>query len=126
MDYKYSSQDIAFRDEVSAFIEQELPTWWDDVHDVREAPEFYEAQQEFKKKLAAKRWFAMAWPTEYGGQSASITRQMIFSEVTARYAAPAGGQGVAWVGPAILLFGTEETYCPRAEPLHCEGEIGQT
>ena len=116
MDYNFSPEDIAFREEVSAFVEQELPKGWDDVHDVRESPELYQAQQDFKKKLAAKNWFAMAWPTEYGGQSASIFRQMMFSEVTARYGAPAGGQGVAWVGPAILIYGTEEqkkNYLPK-------------
>lgn len=108
MDYQFSAEDLAFQDEVSAFIEQELPQWWDDVHDVRESPEFYEAQKSFRKKLASKGWLAMAWPKEYGGQSASIFRQMIFSEVAARYGAPAGGQGVAWVGPAILIYGTEK------------------
>ena len=116
MDYGFSPEDIAFREEVNAFVERELPKWWDDVHDVRESPEQYQAEQDFKKKLADKRWIAMAWPTEYGGQSASIFRQMIFSEVIARYGAPAGGQGVAWVGPAILIYGTEEqkkNYLPK-------------
>jgi alkylation response protein AidB-like acyl-CoA dehydrogenase len=116
LDYRFTPEDEAFRAEVQRFIEQELPEWWEDVQDVRESAEIYEAQQAFKKKLAAKGWFAMAWPKEYGGQSASIFQQMIFSEVTSRYGAPAGGQGVAWVGPAILLYGSEEqkrNYLPK-------------
>jgi alkylation response protein AidB-like acyl-CoA dehydrogenase len=116
LDFRFTPEEEAFREEVRAFIERELPAGWDDVQDVRESPEDYAAQEAFKKKLAAKGWFAMAWPMQYGGQSASIFQQMIFSEVTAYFGAPAGGQGVAWVGPAILLYGSEEQkqyYLPK-------------
>jgi len=108
MDFEFSAEDTAFRNELRTFIESELPSWWDDVQDVRESPQFLEAQDSFRKKLAAKGWLAMAWPKEYGGQSASVLRQTAFSEVVASYGAPAGGQGVAWIGPAILIYGTEE------------------
>ncbi|MBI2888020.1 MAG: acyl-CoA dehydrogenase family protein [Chloroflexi bacterium] len=108
MDYTFTAEDEAFRNEVRTFLMREIPAWWDDVQDIREFPEAYEFYKQFRKKLAAKGWLAMAWPKEYGGQSATVFQQMIFSEETAYFGAPAGGQGVAWVGPAILIYGTEE------------------
>ncbi len=108
MDYTFTANDEAFRNEVRTFLKQELPAWWDEVEDVREFPEAHEFSKSFKKKLAAKGWLAMAWPKEYGGQGASVFQQMIFAEESSYFGAPAGGQGVAWVGPAILIYGTDE------------------
>jgi alkylation response protein AidB-like acyl-CoA dehydrogenase len=61
------------------------------------------------KKLAERKWLAMAWPKEYGGLDASHMQQMLFNEEMSYRAAPGGGgMGVAWVGPAIMLYGTDE------------------
>jgi len=108
MDYTFTAEDEAFRNEVRTFMDENIPDWWDDVQDVREFPEAYAWAQSFKKKLAGKGWFAMAWPKEYGGQGASVFQQMIFSEESAYHKAPGGGLGIVTVGPAILIYGNEE------------------
>ncbi|MBI2887027.1 MAG: acyl-CoA dehydrogenase family protein [Chloroflexi bacterium] len=108
MDYLFTPEDEAFRNQVRTFLKTELPPWWDEVQDVRERPEYYEFSQAFKKKLAANGWLAMAWPKEYGGQGATVFQQMIFSEESAYFKAPGGGLGIITVGPAILLHGNEE------------------
>ncbi|MFQ5382703.1 MAG: acyl-CoA dehydrogenase family protein, partial [Dehalococcoidia bacterium] len=48
------------------------------------------------------------WPGEYGGLDATPIQQMIFNEVMGYRRVPAGGMGVWWVGPALILYGTDE------------------
>jgi alkylation response protein AidB-like acyl-CoA dehydrogenase len=59
----------------------------------------------------------MAWPVEYGGLGADHMTQLIYNEEMAYHRAPGGGgMGVAWVGPAVMLYGTDEQkqrYLPR-------------
>ena len=50
----------------------------------------------------------MAWPEEYGGQSASHMRQVVFNEEMAYRGIPAGDAGIRMVGPILMLYGTEE------------------
>jgi alkylation response protein AidB-like acyl-CoA dehydrogenase len=61
------------------------------------------------RKLAERKWLAMAWPEEYGGLNAPHMQQLIYNEEMAYRGAPGGfSMGVAWVGPAIMLYGTGE------------------
>jgi alkylation response protein AidB-like acyl-CoA dehydrogenase len=62
----------------------------------------------FQKKLAEKDWLAMAWPKEYGGGGASHMRQLVYNEEMAYHQAPVGNMGIAWVGPSLMLYGTDE------------------
>ncbi len=68
----------------------------------------YEATMAFQKKLAHRNWLAMAWPKEYGGGGASHMRQLVYNEEMAYAGAPSYSMGIAWVGPSLMLYGTEE------------------
>ncbi|MBI4498096.1 MAG: acyl-CoA dehydrogenase family protein [Chloroflexi bacterium] len=111
MDFYFSAEDEAFRQEVRAFLRQELPADWSGFQsdDAYASDEHYQLVRQFRKKLADQGWLTMAWPPEYGGQGASIWRQVVFNEeigyAQAPYQAP---MGVSWVGPALMLYGTEE------------------
>jgi alkylation response protein AidB-like acyl-CoA dehydrogenase len=50
----------------------------------------------------------MAWPKEYGGGGASHMRQLVYNEEMAYNGAPSMNMGIAWVGPSLMLYGTEE------------------
>jgi len=67
-----------------------------------------EYTQAFQKKLAERGWLAMAWPKEYGGGSASHMHQVVYNDEMSYAGAPSGNMGVAWVGPSLMLYGTEE------------------
>jgi len=72
--------------------------------------------QAFQRKLADRGWLAMAWPVEYGGGGASHMHQLVYNEEMSYAAAPVGNMGIAWVGPSLMLYGTEEqkkTFIPR-------------
>ena len=108
MEYQFSDEDVAFRKEVSDFIERELPWDWRTRAVDAEEPEDAKLVLAFRKKLADKGWLTMAWPEEYGGQAAPHIRQLVFNEEMAYHGVPASEMGVRMIGPVLMLYGTEE------------------
>ena len=108
MEYQFSDEDVAFRKEVSDFIERELPWDWRVRAVDAEEPEDAKLVLAFRKKLADKGWLTMAWPEEYGGQAAPHIRQLVFNEEMAYHGVPASEMGVRMIGPVLMLYGTEE------------------
>ena len=108
MDFKFSTEDELFRQEISEFVEKELPWDWRKQKIDSEDPKDRPKVKEFRKKLADKGWLTMAWPVEYGGQSAPHIQQLIFNEEMAYRNIPAIDAGISQVGPIIMLFGTDE------------------
>jgi alkylation response protein AidB-like acyl-CoA dehydrogenase len=120
MDFRFTPDQEQFRGEVARFIEEQLPAGWQDQFgEMGEtgSDAAWELSRRFTRKLAEKKWLAMAWPVEYGGLAADHMTQMLYNEQMAYHRAPGGGgMGVAWVGPAIMLYGTDEQkqrYLPR-------------
>jgi alkylation response protein AidB-like acyl-CoA dehydrogenase len=112
MDFKFTPEQEQFRQEVLEFLSEELPPGWEDRFDLETAQgadEYLEFGRLFSKKLAQRRWLAMHWPAEYGGLDASVTQQMIYNEETAYYGTPITlNMGAAWVGPALMMYGSAE------------------
>ena len=106
MDFRFTPDEQAFRDEVRSFIRSELPAGFEGAGPYGEldGTSTRELSRRITKKLAERRWLAMAWPKEYGGLNAPHMQQLIYNEEMAYHAVPGGGgMGVAWVGPAIML-----------------------
>jgi alkylation response protein AidB-like acyl-CoA dehydrogenase len=100
MDFDFTPEDEAFRSEVRRFLKQHLPR-----------KQTAEALAEWQKQVRAKGWVGFAWPKEVGGGGGTISQQVILKEEMAKAHAPALGtcfMGLAWVGPSILSYGTEE------------------
>ena len=119
MDFQFTAGEEQFRNEIRDFLKQQLPEDWADrsfVGDV-DQQERDELSRFVTKQLAERDWLAMAWPKEYGGLDATHMQQLIYNEETSYSAMPGGGgMGVAWVGPAVMLYGNEEQkeqYLPR-------------
>jgi alkylation response protein AidB-like acyl-CoA dehydrogenase len=70
--------------------------------------EHFEQRLAWNRRLAAAGWTCIGWPAEYGGQDASLARQVIFHEEYARAGAPArvGHMGEELLGPTLIAFGT--------------------
>ncbi len=112
MDFRFTTEEEAFRKEVRQFLKEELTPDWQEQLDT-ETELLAERQsgfvKQFNKKLAQRRWLTMPWPVEYGGLKASVMQQMIYNEEMAYHDAPTGlNMGVAWVGPALMVYGSEE------------------
>ncbi len=110
MDFRFTPEEEAFREEVHDYIEKECP------EDLRGGGVniFDQVGNLFawRAKLAKKNWVAPAWPKEYGGAGMSIMQQFIYNQETALMRSPSplfiGGLGVAVIGPTIMHYGTEE------------------
>ncbi|UGT59013.1 acyl-CoA dehydrogenase family protein [Nocardia asteroides] len=129
MEYDWSEADLAFRDEVRAFLDAEL------TPEIRRAGRLatsvypdHEASMEWQHILHRKGWAAPHWPVEYGGQDWSLTQHHIFASESTLAGAPAlSPMGIRMVAPAIIAFGTKEQkefFLPRiltGEVFFCQG-----
>ena len=119
MDWKFTAEEERFRGELRQFLADHLPADWSErsFTEASDSEQRLQLARELTKKLADRQWLAMAWPEEYGGLDATHMQQLIYNEETSYQAMPGGGgMGVAWVGPAIMLYGTDEQkreYIPR-------------
>lgn len=115
MDFRLTAEQTAFQSEVTDFIARGLPTGWDAEHGSLE--DRLAVERDVMKRLAAKRWLALPWPEQYGGLGASPMQQMLFNEQMAYHGVPGTvNMGVAWVGPVVMLYGTDaqkEQYLSR-------------
>lgn len=102
MDFHLTPEEEAFRAEVRAFLDENLPPGTN-----KEDPKFL---AEWNRKVREKRWVGFSWPQEVGGGGATIMQQVILKEEMSKRKAPPLGtcfMGLAWVGPAIIQYGTE-------------------
>ena len=128
MDVKFTQEDLAFRDEVRAFFEEEYD--FDLAKQVLndKSGEYKSAIVAWQKKLHKKGWIAPAWPTEYGGSGWTITQRYIFESERGRLGIPdAVPFGLKMVGPVIYTFGNKqqkERFLPRilsSDDWWCQG-----
>ncbi len=99
MDFDFTPEEEAFRAEVRQFIEEH--------HPARGSGD----SEAWQTKVREKHWVGFAWPKDVGGGGGSISQQAILKEEMARAKAPPLGtcyMGLAWVGPAIVQYGTPE------------------
>ncbi|MBA4180948.1 MAG: hypothetical protein C0506_10205 [Anaerolinea sp.] len=107
MDFRLNPQQAAFQQDVASFIESGLPAGWDQGHDSLE--ERMAVERDIMKRLASRHWLALPWPKEYGGLGATPMEQLVFNEQMAYHGVPGVmNMGVAWVGPVVMLYGTDE------------------
>jgi len=102
MDFNLTPEEEAFRAEVRAFLDEMLPPG------TRQGDPSWIG--EWLRRVREKRWVGFSWPKQVGGGGGSIMEQVILKEEMARRKAPALGScfmGLAWVGPAIVQYGSE-------------------
>ncbi len=112
MRFAFTEEEDNFRDEVRKFLKSELPNNWDGVagNNLEEgaSDKEWDFALEMRKKLADKGWLTMAWPNEYGGQNASMMKQVIFAEEMTLARAPGrDGFGIRMLAPTLMIHGTE-------------------
>ena len=120
MDFRFTPEEEAFRKEVLQFIKEEMPPDYGEGGESQFDLEHFEFTKRMARKLGAKKWLAMNWPEEHGGLGVSPIKHMIFKEESAYHRIPGtdmGVGGISWVGPTLLLLGTEEQKKKHLPPL---------
>lgn len=110
MDFGFTPEEEAFRQEIRQFLKEELPPHWEGFENEFDSENF-EFTKQIVKKLGAKGWLALAWPKEYGGLARPAIEQLIFKEEMSYHRVPGidmGVGGITWIGPTLMLLGTEE------------------
>jgi pimeloyl-CoA dehydrogenase large subunit len=127
MDLRFTPEETQFREEVRAFIRDNLPP--DLKRKMTEGRHFSKEELvAWQRALNAKGWAVPHWPKEYGGADWSPVQTYIFNEEIQRTPAPSALPfNVAMVGPVIATFGNEEQkrhFLPRCANLDdwwCQG-----
>jgi alkylation response protein AidB-like acyl-CoA dehydrogenase len=127
MDLNYSAEESAFRDEVRAWLQANLPA------DLKEKVSSYahlsrEDLLRWHKILAKKGWIAPAWPREWGGTGWNVVQRYIFEEELGYCGSPPLIPfGIAMCAPVLLRFGTDaqkQKFLPRifnGDDFWCQG-----
>ena len=130
MDFCFTEQQEAFRQEVRDFLNKELPAGWAGVslEDMYGIEEVWAVFKDMARKLGDKGWLSLGWPREYGGQSRSHMDRVIFHEEFAYRKAPGIDRiGISQTAPTLMFFGTEEQKrrhlgsIARGEVVWCQG-----
>ncbi|MDC3956148.1 acyl-CoA dehydrogenase family protein [Polyangium jinanense] len=127
MDLSFTPEQIAFRDEVRAWIREAMPPRIREKADV-DGHFDHDEIMEWHRILYAKGWVAPHWPAEWGGAGLDVTRRFILTEELELAGAPGLSPfGLTMVGPLILQFGSDaqrRRFLPKilaGEEVWCQG-----
>ena len=122
MNYDMGSGATALRRDLRKLIHDQLPAEF--LGAFTNDPADLEAAQRFCRVLAERNLLCMAWPTQFGGEGASVWDQTVVREEMWAHHEPRGAQymGVNWVGPTIMRHGTVEQQRKHLPPI-ARGEV---
>jgi len=128
VDINFSAEDLAFRDEVREFFDQEYDSAIKAKLSSKVGEEYKQGMVDWQKKLYAKGWVAPGWPAEYGGTEWTSTQKFIYETERGLAGIPdVVPFGLKMVAPVIYTFGNEEQkarFLPRileSKDLWCQG-----
>src|SRR4029077_6441714 len=109
VDFDFSPEQLAFRDEVEAFLDaNEDPVVFDvtreNMAQVADIPE----RRALMGKVARQGWLGITCPKEWGGQEGDGVYEYLLNESLARRGGPQIGKGVGIVGKTLLRHGGEK------------------
>ena len=106
MDLRYTDEQVAFRGEVRAWLEANVPQKALPSFDTAEG---FEAHREWERTLAQGNWGMVTWPEAFGGRGCDLLEWLIFEEEYYRAGAPlrVNQNGIFLLGPTLMEYGTE-------------------
>ncbi len=110
MDLDFSAEDLAFGDEVRAFIDEAFDEEMraklaqSKNHHLDKA-----SQVRWLKRLGEKGWIAPDWPEDHGGTGWSLGKKYVFDMEMALAGTPStSNMGLRMCAPVVMAFGTPE------------------
>ncbi|MDM0043473.1 acyl-CoA dehydrogenase family protein [Variovorax dokdonensis] len=122
MDLAFTPEEQKFREEVRAWVAENLPK--EISHKVHNALELTRDDlQNWAKILGKKGWLGYGWPKQFGGPGWTAVQKHLFEEETALAGAPRIIPfGPVMVAPVIMAFGNAEQH-KRFLPGIASGEV---
>jgi len=101
MDLNYSPEDRAFREATRRWFEANTP---------KIEPKTLAERKAWHRTMYDAGYVGLLWPREYGGRGATPMQQAIVQDEMARAGAPPtiNGLGIGFIGPTIIVHGTEQ------------------
>jgi alkylation response protein AidB-like acyl-CoA dehydrogenase len=131
MDFRFTAEEEAYREEVRGWLAANIPAWWrESGRDPRDNSDgHFDRLRDWHRTLYDAGYMASTWPAEYGGQGRTPVENAILQEEMARMQAPptVNGLGIGLAGPAIIHHGTDEQKkrflrpMLRADEMWCQG-----
>ncbi|QIG81947.1 acyl-CoA dehydrogenase [Sphingosinithalassobacter tenebrarum] len=130
MNFEWSDEHRAFRQEIRDFLAENLPDdWWDQAHHGPGSHEQTHFSRKFCGKLAEAGLLIPHWSTEWGGAGRDAWCQTILAEEMWAAGEPRGAQymNVNWIGPTLMRYASaeqRERYLPpiaRGDAIWCQG-----
>jgi alkylation response protein AidB-like acyl-CoA dehydrogenase len=127
MDLNFNAEELAFKEEVRTFLQNELPA--DIANKIKSGLPITASDYTRWQKILYKRgWGAPGWPKQFGGPGWGPVQMHIYDEEAAAAGAPRMVPfGLKMVAPVIMAFGNPEQqkrFLPRiisAEDWWCQG-----
>jgi alkylation response protein AidB-like acyl-CoA dehydrogenase len=127
LDLDLTAEELSFRDEVRAWLADNVPA----EPRPRDGVEAREYDLAWQARQYEGGWAGISWPTEYGGRGLSTIEQLLWYEEYARVGAPDDVNccfvGNNHGGPTLILHGTDEQkveHLPKilaGEVVWCQG-----
>ncbi len=107
MDLEFDDATVAFRDEVRAFLAENVPS---EPLPHMDTAEGFEAHRQWERTLAEARLSVVSWPAEYGGRDATLEQWVIFEEEYYRSGAPGrvSQNGIFLLAPTLFEHASKE------------------
>ena len=131
MDFEFSEKEEAFRKEVRAWLEGNVP---DDLRGKAFAASRADVDEvrrlrAWQKTMWEAGYVGMNWPKEFGGRGAPLTEQIILFQEMARAESPqfVNRGGLSMLGPTLMKYGTPAQQTRHlqkiltADELWCQG-----
>jgi alkylation response protein AidB-like acyl-CoA dehydrogenase len=127
MDLRFTAAEEAFREEVRAFVQAQLPA---DIRDKVLGHRRIEKEDyvRWHRILHAQGWGAPSWPKAFGGTGWNTLQRLIFDIETGRAGAPRLLPfGLTMIGPVLMKYASPELQArflpriPTVEDFWCQG-----
>lgn len=109
MQFRFTPEQDAWREEVRAFLDAELPPEKAFDTEFCEDQDLWDFAFDFTRKVGEKGWIGLTWPVEYGGLGRPVMDRLIMFEEFAYREAPLVNQ-IGWglAAGSLLVGGTDE------------------
>ena len=129
VEFGWVPEDVVFRAELRAFLEEELPEHWHGRTAILGSAENAAYSHRFAGILAERNWLIPHWPDDFGGNRGTPWQLAILGEELWSRGEPRGPQymNANWIGPSIMANGTDDQrqrYLPpiaRGQVVWCQG-----